>query len=207
MRGFLRGLAIFILGGLLGTGFGFALGIFFFPYIFPPPEANEVMTPADLQPQVTQPQQPPQPQPAPQAQQEPQTQQPQTQQAPQPQQVQPVLPKRIASGTFIHADPSDRVHWGKGRVSVFQNLVFLEPGFEVGPGPDFRVLLVPKAGIKTNADVRAVLAKSVDLGGLRAFKGSQKYSIPANVDLSQYQSVVIWCRAFSQLISPADLKR
>ncbi len=193
MRGFLRGLAVFILGGLLGTGLGFALGIFFFPYIFPPPEANEVMTPADLQPQV---------------QQEPQTQQvPQTQQAPQTPQVQQVQPKRIASGTFIHANPSDRIHWGKGRVSVFQNTVFLEPGFEVGAGPDFRVLLVPKAGIRTNADVRAVLAKSVDLGGLRAFKGSQKYSIPANVNLAEYQSVVIWCRAFSQLISPADLKK
>ena len=45
----------------------------------------------------------------------------------------------------------------------------------------------------------------VDLGGLRAFKGSQRYPIPDGVDLSRYQSVVIWCQHFSVLISPADL--
>jgi len=45
----------------------------------------------------------------------------------------------------------------------------------------------------------------IDLGGLRAFKGSQKYKVPAGVDLTQFPSVVIWCQQFSVLISPADL--
>jgi hypothetical protein len=31
MRRFWRALAILLIGGILGTGFGFALGIFFFP--------------------------------------------------------------------------------------------------------------------------------------------------------------------------------
>ena len=50
-----------------------------------------------------------------------------------------------------------------------------------------------------------VLVCPVDLGGLRAFKGSQKYPIPAGVDLTKFPSVVIWCEQFSVLISPADL--
>ncbi len=45
----------------------------------------------------------------------------------------------------------------------------------------------------------------VDLGGLRAFKGSQRYPIPAGVDLKNSQSVIIWCERFGVLISPADL--
>ena len=45
----------------------------------------------------------------------------------------------------------------------------------------------------------------VDLGGLRAFKGSQRYVIPAGVKLKDYPSVVIWCEYFGVLISPADL--
>jgi len=45
----------------------------------------------------------------------------------------------------------------------------------------------------------------VDLGGLRAFMGSQKYPIPTGVDLTEFPSVVIWCQQFSVLISPADL--
>ncbi len=110
----------------------------------------------------------------------------------------------VANGTFIHANPSDPVHWGKGRVSVYEKTVFLEPDFEVGPGPAYRVYLVPKAGIRQNADLKD--AMYVDLGGLRAFKGSQRYRIPDGVKLADFPSVIIWCERFSVLISPADLK-
>jgi hypothetical protein len=160
MHGVWRGIAIFLLGGVLGTGLGIALGFFFFPYVFPPPPAAESLTEADRA-------------------------------------------KLAATGTFIHANPSDPVHWGKGKVSVYERAVFLEPDFEVGPGPAFHVLLVPKAQVRSSADVKD--AMYVDLGGLRAFKGSQRYPIPAGVDLKSYTSVVIWCERFSVLISPADL--
>ena len=110
----------------------------------------------------------------------------------------------VASGTFIHANPSDSVHWGKGRVSVYEKTVFLEPDFEVGPGPAYHVYLVPKASLRQNGDLKD--AMYVDLGGLRAFKGSQRYRIPDGVKLADYPSVIIWCEFFSVLISPADLK-
>ncbi len=45
----------------------------------------------------------------------------------------------------------------------------------------------------------------VDLGGLCSFKGSQRYPIPAGVNLKDYQSVISWCERFGVLISPADL--
>jgi hypothetical protein len=160
MRGFWRGLAIFAVGGVLGTGLGVALGFFFFPYVFPPPPAAETLTEADRSPLV-------------------------------------------ATGSFIHASPSDPVHWGKGKVSVYERAVFLEPDFEVGPGPAFHVYLVPKASIRSSADLKG--AQFVDLGRLRSFKGSQRYPIPAGVDLKDYPSVIIWCEQFGVLISPADL--
>jgi hypothetical protein len=109
----------------------------------------------------------------------------------------------VATGTFIHANPSDPIHYGKGKVSVYQRTVFLEADFEVGPGPAFHVYLVPKANVRDAAAVKDSMF--VDLGGLRAFKGSQRYPIPASVDLKNYLSVVIWCERFSVLISPADL--
>lgn len=160
MRSIWRGLAIFLLGGILGTGFGVALGFFLFPFVFPPPPAAEQISEADRA-------------------------------------------ALVATGTFIHANPSDPIHYGKGKVSVYQRAVFLEPDFEVGPGPAFHVYLVPKTNVRTEADVKETMF--VDLGGLRAFKGSQRYPIPDGVDLSKYQSVVIWCQHFSVLISPADL--
>jgi hypothetical protein len=160
VRRFVQGLIIFLLGGVLGTGFGVVLGFFFFPFVFPPPTAMEQLIDIDRS-------------------------------------------ALAAAGTFIHANPSDPVHWGSGKVSVYERAVFLESDFEVGPGPAFHVLLVPKAAIRSSGDVET--AMYVDLGGLRAFKGSQRYPIPAGVSLKDYPSVVIWCERFRVLISPADL--
>ena len=112
--------------------------------------------------------------------------------------------KLLAKGTFIHANSSDPIHYGKGDVSVYRGTVFLHEDFEVGPGPKFHVYLVPKAAIRAAAEVTSTMF--VDLGRLRAFKGSQKYKVPDGVDLTQFPSVVIWCEQFSVLISPADLK-
>ena len=161
MHRFWRGIAIFVFGGVLGTGFGVALGFFIFPYVFPPPAAAEQLTEAERS-------------------------------------------KLVATGTFIHANPSDPVHYGKGTVSVYERRVFLESDFEVGPGPAFHVYLVPKAPIRASSDLKNTMF--VDLGGLRSFKGSQRYPIPAGVKLSDYKSVIIWCERFGVLISPADLR-
>ena len=91
----------------------------------------------------------------------------------------------------------------RGKVSVYERAVFLEPDFKVGPGPAYHVYLVPKPSIRASGDVTDTMY--VDLGQLRAFEGSQRYPIPDGVDLANYPSVVIWCETFSVLISPADV--
>jgi hypothetical protein len=110
----------------------------------------------------------------------------------------------LAEGTFIHANPSDPIHYGRGTATVRSGSVFLGEDFEVGPGPKFHVYLVPKAAIRSSSDLKDEMF--VDLGRLRSFKGSQRYAIPAGVDPTKYKSVIIWCEQFSVLISPADLK-
>ncbi len=155
-----RSIAIFLIGGLLGTGFGVALGFFAFPYVFPPPEAMDSLTAEERS----------------------------------------VL---VARGEFIHANPSDPIHYGSGKVEVYEETVFLDADFEVGPGPKFHVYLVPKEQVRDSGDVKGTMF--VDLGRLRSFKGSQKYAIPAGISLKDFPSVVIWCAQFGVLISPADL--
>jgi len=114
------------------------------------------------------------------------------------------LRKVVAEGAFIHANPRDPVHHGKGKVTVYQGLVHLGNDFEVGPGPKFHVYLVPEKNVVPSTNVARTMF--VDLGRLRAFKGSQHYPVPAGVDLAKYDSVVIWCEQFGVLISPAALK-
>ena len=110
----------------------------------------------------------------------------------------------VATGSFIHANPSDPVHYGKGRVSVYPKLLHLESDFEVGPGPKFHIYLVSGPDITLQTPVQQTMF--VDLGRLKAFTGGQNYPIPDGVDLGKYKSVVIWCEQFDVLISPASLK-
>lgn len=109
----------------------------------------------------------------------------------------------VATGTFIHADPSDPVHYGSGGVTLYGNLLHLEQDFEVGPGPKYHVYLVPEAAI--TPDTRVEETMFVDLGRLKAFTGGQSYGIPRGLDPADYKSVVIWCEQFNVLISPASL--
>jgi hypothetical protein len=156
-----RLIAVFFVGGVLGTAAGFAIGLFVYPYIF---LADQVAMEAPVSRDKT----------------------------------------VVARGTFIHANPNDPVHYGKGTVTVYNDTVRLESDFEVGPGPKFHVYLVPKTGIKASSDVKGT--KFVDLGRLRAFKGAQNFRVPAGVDPRKFGSVVIWCEAFGVLISPAMLQ-
>jgi hypothetical protein len=117
--------------------------------------------------------------------------------------VDPARKKIVATGTFIHANPADPIHFGSGKVTVYEDSVFLHDDFKVGPGPKFHVYLVPEAEVTPKTDVAK--AMYVDLGRLRAFQGSQNYPVPPGVVLAQYKSVVIWCEHFGVLISPAKL--
>ena len=109
----------------------------------------------------------------------------------------------VARATFIHANPADPIHYGRGTATIYPDLLRLEPDFEVGPGPKFHVYLVPEAEVTPDTEVEATMF--VDLGRLKAFTGSQNYAIPAGVSPSDYQSVVIWCEQFNVLISPAKI--
>jgi hypothetical protein len=158
-----KSIVILIVGALLGSAAGFALGIFFYPYIF----LADIVASDQVDNKSAR--------------------------------------KIVATGTFIHANPGDPIHYGKGKVTAYQDLVHLEGDFEVGPGPKFHVYLVPEKNVIPSTNVSRTMF--VDLGRLKAFKGSQNYDIPAGVDVAKYDSAVIWCEQFSVLISPAALKQ
>lgn len=109
----------------------------------------------------------------------------------------------VAKGEFLHANPADPVHYGRGHVSVYDNVVHLEADFEVGPGPDYHVYLVPVQEVTPATAVDETMF--IDLGRLRAYRGSQIYPVPDGLDLHDYTNVVIWCEHFGVLISPAPL--
>jgi Electron transfer DM13 len=62
-------------------------------------------------------------------------------------------------------------------------------------GPDLYVYL------STDKDTSGI----VNLGRLKGNIGNQNYEIPAGTDLSKYDTVLIWCKAFSVLFGSAKL--
>jgi hypothetical protein len=68
--------------------------------------------------------------------------------------------------------------------------------FKVTNGPDLFVYL---ATDNSASDF-------VDIGKLKANIGNQNYQVPDGTDLTKYDTVLIWCKAFSVLFGSADLK-
>jgi len=102
------------------------------------------------------------------------------------------------SGSFIGVD--DGIHNAQGIAKIIpldddNNILRLE-GLMATNGPDLYVYL---ATDKSASDF-------VDLGRLKANNGNQNYNIPLGTDLSKYDTVLIWCKAFSVLFGSAELK-
>ena len=104
-----------------------------------------------------------------------------------------------AKGTFMGADS---FHQGSGTATIFQqgdNKVLRFEDFESTNGPDLHVLLVENVGGTSSAE----LGDYVDLGSLKGNIGNQNYEIPADVDLSKYSGVMIYCMPFHVVFSTA----
>lgn len=70
--------------------------------------------------------------------------------------------------------------------------------FDVEPGPDYVVDLVPGAGATTPDG-------GVRLDRLRGNRGDQNYPVPAGTPLDRPLTVLIWCRAFAVPVAAATL--
>jgi hypothetical protein len=106
-------------------------------------------------------------------------------------------PIAVRAGDFVGADD---LHQGSGTATIYEleggaRVLRLE-AFEVTNGPDLHVFLVPEDG---------AMDQYVDLGSLKGNIGDQNYEIPAEVDLSQIDRVLIYCVPFSVPFASAPL--
>lgn len=84
-----------------------------------------------------------------------------------------------------------------------QTIFRVSEDFKTKNGPDLKLFLSPKT--VENATGSTATQDAVRLGVLKSNKGGQDYIIPANVDLSQFGSILIHCEAFSKLWGGANL--
>jgi hypothetical protein len=76
-------------------------------------------------------------------------------------------------------------------------------GFETSNGPDVHVYLVAADAVPSGDVVKQ--AGFLDLGSIKGNIGDQNYDLPADVDLSKFRAVSIWCARFGVNFGAASL--
>jgi hypothetical protein len=108
----------------------------------------------------------------------------------------------VRQGSFVDADS---FHTGSGTATIYQQgeeQVLRFEAFTVTNGPDLHVILSKHPAPASHSDVGE---DYIDLGSLKGNQGNQNYEIPVGTDLSQYQSVVIYCVPFHVVFATATL--
>ena len=103
---------------------------------------------------------------------------------------------------------ADSFHRGSGEATIYSapgaGLLLRLENLDVTNGPALHVILSPHPDPVRSSDVKQT--SYVDLGPLKGNRGDQNYPIPADVDVSAIQSVVIYCKPFSVVFSVAPLQ-
>ena len=113
-------------------------------------------------------------------------------------------PVAVATGGLVDADS---FHRGSGEVTVYRledgsHVLRLED-IEVTNGPDLHVIVAPAHGISNRDALQA--AGYIDLGSLKGNIGSQNYDFPADYQIPEQMTVVIYCVPFHVIFTTAEL--
>ncbi|MEL6951699.1 MAG: DM13 domain-containing protein, partial [Pseudomonadota bacterium] len=79
----------------------------------------------------------------------------------------------------------------------------LDDAFKTRRAPDLKLFLSPRAASDVTA--RNAVDGSVLIAKLRKARGGQRYEIPADLDLEQFETLVLHCEAFTKLWGVSSL--
>ncbi|HIK19361.1 MAG TPA: DM13 domain-containing protein [Leptolyngbyaceae cyanobacterium M33_DOE_097] len=120
----------------------------------------------------------------------------------------PQLAQAIKSGKFVSGE-----HPTKGNARIVkkngQTFVEFDGSFKTDAGPALVVALHRSSNVLAGTKPPAYPIKSGDyvvLAPLKKTSGAQSYQIPGNINLANYQSVLVWCQQFNATFGAASLK-
>lgn len=107
------------------------------------------------------------------------------------------------SGQFRRdLEGSDALHWGEGTLSVGAKHIVLAG--RLAPGPDYKLYLSPEF-VETEADFLRVKPGMARVGDVKTFDNFV-VPVPESVDVSRYNSAIVWCESFGQFITAAKYR-
>jgi hypothetical protein len=97
---------------------------------------------------------------------------------------------------------SDPIHWGEGEVMVGRSQI-VHVG-RLAPGPDYKLYLV-KGFVDTKDGFLKVKKDARMIADIKTFEGFIA-TVPSGTDIAAYDTVLVWCEAFSQFITAAKYR-
>ncbi len=108
-------------------------------------------------------------------------------------------------GQFNRNSPgSDPLHWGEGTVRISNDKLIFEADVKFAPGPDYRIYLSRKFA-ETKSDFVKIKPRAVEIAKLRTFSGPLEFALPADLNIDEFDNVIVWCETFSMYIASARL--
>ncbi len=95
---------------------------------------------------------------------------------------------------------SDFLHQGGGQVTVGDDFITFMG--KLSPGPGYRLYLSPEF-IETEDHFKRIKSKMVEVGDVKTFDNFV-VKVDQSIDISKFNTVIVWCEAFEQFITAAQ---
>jgi hypothetical protein len=94
---------------------------------------------------------------------------------------------------------SDFLHWGEAEVTISNNIITVKGA--IAPGPDYKLYLTNQF-IEHEDEFLPIKSEAKYVAEVKTFKNFA-INIPSNINVNDYNTVVIWCERFEEFITAA----
>ena len=97
---------------------------------------------------------------------------------------------------------SDPLHWGKAKVTISNEQITVNGS--ISPGPDYKLYLTNEF-VEDENEFLKVKNNAKYISEVKSFKNFV-INVPSNVDIKNFNSIIIWCESFNEFITAAKYR-
>ena len=94
---------------------------------------------------------------------------------------------------------SDLLHWGEAEVTISNQIITIKGS--IAPGPDYKLYLTNEF-VENEDEFLDIKNDAKYIAEVKTFKNFV-IDIPSNININNYNTVVIWCERFEEFITAA----
>ena len=95
---------------------------------------------------------------------------------------------------------SDLLHWGEADVTISDKHIVIKG--KIAPGPDYKVYLTQQF-VENEKEFLAIKDSAAYIADVNIFENFIVH-VPSEININEYNAVVIWCETFSEFITAAQ---